>query len=41
MTNQRQDQVIILDMGAAEHELKAVLQCIGKAYDPPSRVLVV
>jgi CRISPR-associated protein Cas2 len=39
--NQRQDQVIILDLGAAEHELKAVLQCLGKAYEPPSRVLVV
>ena len=39
--NQRQDQVIILDLGAAEHELKAALQCLGKAYEPPSRVLVV
>ncbi|MCX5685177.1 MAG: CRISPR-associated endonuclease Cas2 [Planctomycetota bacterium] len=39
--NQRQDQVIILDLGAAEHDLKEVLQCLGKAYEPPSRILVV
>ena len=39
--NQRQDQVIILNLGPAESELSDRLECIGKAYTPPSRVLVV
>ena len=39
--NHRQDQVLILDLGRAGHELGAMLQCIGKAYQPPSRVHVV
>ncbi len=39
--NNKQDQVIILDLGAADGELKSVLECVGKPYLPPSRVLVV
>ena len=39
--NHRQDQVLILDLGGAEHDLGAKLECIGKGYEPPSRVLVV
>jgi len=39
--NQREDQVIILDMGDCRHELGATLRCIGKAYEPPSRVQVI
>jgi CRISPR-associated protein Cas2 len=39
--NQRQDQVIILDLGPAESSLSARLDCIGQAYSPPSRVQVI
>jgi len=39
--NQRQDQVIILDLGPAESSLSSRLECIGQAYSPPSRCLVV
>ena len=39
--NHRQDQVLILDLGKADHELGSRLRCLGKAYEPPSRVLVV
>jgi len=39
--NHREDQVLILDLGRAENELAAMLECLGKAYEPRSRVLVV
>ena len=39
--NARKDQIIILNMGPAEGELGAKLQCLGKAYAPPARVQVV
>lgn len=39
--NQRQDQVIVLDLGDCQHDLAATLKCIGKTYQPPSRVQVV
>lgn len=39
--NNRQDQVIVLDLGDCRHDLSATLKCIGKAYEPPSRVQVV
>ncbi len=39
--NHRHDQVIILDAGRVDSELRTVLQCIGKAYQPHARVVVV
>lgn len=39
--NFRQDQVIVLDLGPADSELASRLECIGKAYEPPARVMVV
>ena len=36
-----EDQVMILDLGKAEHELTSRLECIGVRYDPPCRVIVV
>jgi len=39
--NHRQDQVIILDLGPAERELRTRLECVGKAYSPPTRITVV
>ena len=41
--NHADDQVIVLDLGAADSDLfeKAQLQCIGKGYRPRARVLVV
>jgi CRISPR-associated protein Cas2 len=39
--NVRQDQIVILDLGPADSELTSRLECIGRAYTPPTRVLVV
>ena len=39
--NARQDQVVILDLGPAETDLGSRLECLGKAYAPPARVLVI
>jgi CRISPR-associated protein Cas2 len=39
--NTRQDQIIILDMGPAETDLAARFECLGKAYEPPTRVMVI
>ena len=39
--NHRQDQIIILDLGGTHIPLETALVCVGKAYIPPSRVLVV
>jgi len=39
--NVRQDQIVILDLGPAESELTNRLECIGKSYSPPARVLVI
>jgi len=40
-TNIRKDQIVILDLGPADSELTARLECIGKSYTPPARVLVI
>ena len=37
----REDQVIILDLGTAETPLETSLECLGKPYEPPCRVQVV
>ena len=37
----REDQILILDLGQAANPLEAGLQCLGRAYLPPGRVLVV
>ena len=39
--NFRQDQIVILDLGPAETELASRLECIGKGYTPPARVMVI
>ena len=39
--NARQDQVVILDLGPADSELASRLECLGKAYTPPARVMVI
>lgn len=39
--NHRQDQIVILDLGGSHIPLESALVCLGKAYNPPSRVLVV
>jgi len=36
-----EDQVIVLDLGAAAVPLETALECIGKPYEPPSRVQIV
>lgn len=39
--HQRQDQVLILDLGEAHNPLEAGLTCLGQRYKPPTRVVVV
>lgn len=39
--NCRHDQVVLLDLGPADSDLTARLECIGKSYTPPARVLVI
>ena len=39
--NARQDQVVILDLGPADNDLASRFECIGKAYTPPTRVMVI
>lgn len=39
--NARQDQVVILDLGPADSDLASRLECLGKAYTPPARVMVI
>jgi CRISPR-associated protein Cas2 len=39
--NTRQDQVVVLDLGPADSDLSARLECIGRAYTPPARVTVI
>lgn len=39
--NQREDQLLILDLGSADNPLDAGLECLGKSYKPSTRVLVV
>lgn len=39
--NPRQDQVVILDLGPANSELASRMECLGKAYTPPARVMVI
>ncbi len=39
--NHRQDQVVVLKMGKADKTINDKMECIGKAFVPPPRVLVV
>jgi len=41
MVNHDEDQVLILDLGWRVSPLEKGMQCVGRAYVPPSRVLVV
>ena len=39
--NQRQDQIIILDLGPADADITTRLECLGQPYNPPARVQVI
>ena len=39
--NQRQDQVIFLDVGPADNDVGSKLECVGRAYEPPARLTVI
>lgn len=36
-----EDQVIIVDLGRAENDVDLVLECLGKRYNPMTRVRIV
>lgn len=40
-TNNREDQILIVDLGDAKNPLESGIQCIGQRYEPSSRVIVV
>ena len=37
----RDDQVLIVDLGPAGNDANTVLECLGKCYNPPTRVRIV
>ena len=37
----RDDQIIILDLGDVASPLDAILECLGRRYNPPARVQMV
>jgi len=39
--NHREDQVLVLRLGSTDDELRAILHCIGRSYEPPLRTLVI
>ena len=39
--NSREDQVLLVDLGRATRPLEAGLEVLGKAYDPPTRTVVI
>jgi len=39
--NNRDDQIIVLDLGDEKSPLDDILECLGRRYNPPSRVQVV
>ena len=39
--HEREDQILILDLGNADNPLESGMECLGKGYEPPGRVLVV
>lgn len=39
--NQREDQVMILDLGRSTRPLEGGLQVLGRAYEIPTRIVVV
>lgn len=41
IAHQRRDQVLILDLGDAQHPLDERLECIGMPYQPRTRSVVV
>ncbi len=38
--HEREDQVFLLDLGDVQNPLEGSLECLGKPYQPASRVLV-
>ncbi len=41
LIHHRDDQILILDLGPDHSPLDADLDCLGRKYEPPGRVLVV
>jgi CRISPR-associated protein Cas2 len=39
--NHDEDQILILDLGPLANPLEEGLECLGKTYHPPTRVVVV
>ena len=41
VVNHDEDQILILDLGTHTEPLERGLECVGRTYQPPSRVTVV
>ena len=41
LLHQREDQVLVIDLGLAEHEAETKVESIGRAFSAPTRVVVV
>lgn len=40
LINAREDQIIVLDLGDIQNPLEGMLECLGKRYNPHSRVRI-
>ncbi|WP_428937266.1 CRISPR-associated endonuclease Cas2 [Fontivita pretiosa] len=41
LINPREDQILILDLGDTQSPLENILDCLGKRYNPQTRVQIV
>lgn len=41
LIHHREDQVLIVDLGPGHNPLESSIECMGKAYNPPTRVFII
>lgn len=41
MVNHKQDQILVVDLGPAEHDLQSSIDAIGKPFDPQPNAFIV
>ena len=39
--NHREDQVLVIRLGPADADISTRIECLGQAFQPPARVVVV
>ena len=41
LINNREDQILIVDLGPSSTPMELSIDCLGKAYAPPTRVFII